>query len=278
VQRCFPSGLDEHEGTVNWGHGQGHTAGGIFSTSTVVGGGGGSTAPPPLCSVPGDDEYEMDGDNAGYEAEATFGSPMLDEVMRRLRQETLGIHADDAGATGLGRAQRRQNRRKAAQEAGGEEAAQAAAAAAAAAAADGSDGEGGAAEKADGMALVCKELLDGAIRKRTWDEEACKWVTNVMQEVEWVQCENPLCLKWRTIPVFQAEELKRQGRDEKWTCVMNKWDPEHNSCDAQAEEWDSKVEKTTEVAGLAELTGAQIVELGGRGLLVDAFCDKDNLW
>jgi len=50
----------------------------------------------------------------------------------------------------------------------------------------------------------------------------------------WVQCENPSCLKWRKIPWHVDIDLL----PEKFYCSINKWDPKGNSCDAPEDDWD----------------------------------------
>lgn len=52
----------------------------------------------------------------------------------------------------------------------------------------------------------------------------------------WVQCENPDCMKWRKIPWFVDLDLL----PEKFYCHDNEWDPAANSCDAPEEDWDAQ--------------------------------------
>jgi hypothetical protein len=50
----------------------------------------------------------------------------------------------------------------------------------------------------------------------------------------WVQCEDPSCMKWRKIPWHVDVDLL----PEKFYCKDNKWDPKANSCDAPEDDWD----------------------------------------
>lgn len=50
----------------------------------------------------------------------------------------------------------------------------------------------------------------------------------------WVQCENPKCLKWRKVPWHVDLDML----PEKFFCIDNVWNISSNSCDAPEEEWD----------------------------------------
>ena len=50
----------------------------------------------------------------------------------------------------------------------------------------------------------------------------------------WVQCENPDCLKWRKVPWH----VDVDALPEKFYCSDNKWNPTANSCDSPEDEWD----------------------------------------
>jgi hypothetical protein len=50
----------------------------------------------------------------------------------------------------------------------------------------------------------------------------------------WVQCENPNCMKWRKIPWHVDVDLL----PEKFFCKDNIWDPNANSCGAPEDDWD----------------------------------------
>jgi hypothetical protein len=53
--------------------------------------------------------------------------------------------------------------------------------------------------------------------------------------VEWVQCENPKCQKWRKLPPdISADELP-----DTWYCSMNTWNPLVASCDAPEDKTDA---------------------------------------
>ncbi|SPQ93875.1 unnamed protein product (mitochondrion) [Plasmodiophora brassicae] len=51
-------------------------------------------------------------------------------------------------------------------------------------------------------------------------------------ECHWAQCDNPRCLKWRRLP----QNLPLDALRGKWTCKMNRWDPQHSSCDDPEQE------------------------------------------
>lgn len=51
------------------------------------------------------------------------------------------------------------------------------------------------------------------------------------KEIEWVQCENPGCEKWRKLP----PSISAASLPSTWYCHMNYWDPSCASCDAPAE-------------------------------------------
>ncbi len=50
----------------------------------------------------------------------------------------------------------------------------------------------------------------------------------------WVQCENPKCLKWRKLPWHVDLDLL----PEKFFCKDNQWNPDSNSCHAPEDPWD----------------------------------------
>ncbi len=51
-------------------------------------------------------------------------------------------------------------------------------------------------------------------------------------EMRWVQCDK--CLKWRRIPT-SVSDSELEGE---WTCAMNRWDMNRNSCAAAEESYD----------------------------------------
>ena len=64
----------------------------------------------------------------------------------------------------------------------------------------------------------------------------------------WVQCENPDCLKWRKIPWHVDIDLL----PEKFFCKDNKWNPAASSCDVPEDDWDhddSLVDRDGKVEG-----------------------------
>jgi len=50
----------------------------------------------------------------------------------------------------------------------------------------------------------------------------------------WVQCENPNCLKWRKLPWHVDVDLLLEA----FFCKDNIWNPKSKSCDAPEDEWD----------------------------------------
>ena len=50
----------------------------------------------------------------------------------------------------------------------------------------------------------------------------------------WVQCEDPICMKWRKIPWFVDADLL----PERFFCKDNVWNPSGNNCDAPEDDWD----------------------------------------
>jgi hypothetical protein len=48
----------------------------------------------------------------------------------------------------------------------------------------------------------------------------------IEEDVQWVMCER--CSKWRTLPL----SVNLADLPEQWYCEMNKWDADHNNCDA----------------------------------------------
>lgn len=50
------------------------------------------------------------------------------------------------------------------------------------------------------------------------------------QQVEWVQCCNPSCGKWRSLPPYLKSSAVLDSCDRKWYCVLNSWDEAIASC------------------------------------------------
>lgn len=50
----------------------------------------------------------------------------------------------------------------------------------------------------------------------------------------WVQCENPKCMKWRKLPWHVDVDLL----PEKFFCSQNVWNPGYDNCDAPEDDWD----------------------------------------
>lgn len=55
------------------------------------------------------------------------------------------------------------------------------------------------------------------------------------QKVEWIQCSDPSCGKWRAIPPYMTSSAILEGCDNKWFCVLNSWDEAIASCGAPQE-------------------------------------------
>lgn len=55
------------------------------------------------------------------------------------------------------------------------------------------------------------------------------------QQVEWVQCCNPSCGKWRSLPPYLKPSAVLDSCDRKWYCVLNSWDEAIASCGAAQE-------------------------------------------
>ena len=72
------------------------------------------------------------------------------------------------------------------------------------------------------------------------------------RQVEWVQCENASCNKWRKLPPHMSmSDLP----DSAWYCSMNSWDPARASCDAPEETADA-AEVTLALVDSATTTAA----------------------
>jgi hypothetical protein len=63
----------------------------------------------------------------------------------------------------------------------------------------------------------------------------------------WVQCENPECMKWRKVPWHVDIDML----SEKFFCKENVWNPKSASCDAPAEDWDETTDARVEADGSA---------------------------
>ena len=55
----------------------------------------------------------------------------------------------------------------------------------------------------------------------------------------WVQCEDPKCLKWRKLPWH----VDVDSLPETFHCSDNKWDPAANTCEAPEDKWDEQDEQ-----------------------------------
>lgn len=54
------------------------------------------------------------------------------------------------------------------------------------------------------------------------------------QKVEWIQCSNPSCGKWRPLPPYMKSSAILESCN-KWYCVLNSWDEAVASCGAPQE-------------------------------------------
>ena len=63
----------------------------------------------------------------------------------------------------------------------------------------------------------------------------------------WVQCENPDCLKWRKVPWY----VDIDTLSDKFYCKDNKWNPAYASCEAPEDEWDETADAQVEADGSA---------------------------
>lgn len=55
------------------------------------------------------------------------------------------------------------------------------------------------------------------------------------QTVEWIQCSNPCCGKWRPLPTYMKSSAVLESCNSKWYCVLNSWDEAVASCGAPQE-------------------------------------------
>ena len=85
-----------------------------------------------------------------------------------------------------------------------------------------------------------------------------------VKEENWIQCENPECLKWRKVPVT-VDVLKVPSP---WTCKDNIWNPKRADCSVPEESYSQDTQYAYEVEDIA----------GTIGEYVDGFCQLDNTW
>lgn len=79
----------------------------------------------------------------------------------------------------------------------------------------------------------------------------------------WVQCEEPSCMKWRKLPWFvDMNELP-----DFFTCKDNKWKAEKASCEAAEDKWDALAERT--VLNEDQMVKREELVVGAK---FDAFC------
>eukprot|EP00578_Thalassiosira_sp_NH16_P005397 CAMPEP_0181129746 /NCGR_PEP_ID=MMETSP1071-20121207/29486_1 /TAXON_ID=35127 /ORGANISM="Thalassiosira sp., Strain NH16" /LENGTH=322 /DNA_ID=CAMNT_0023215753 /DNA_START=223 /DNA_END=1191 /DNA_ORIENTATION=- len=55
------------------------------------------------------------------------------------------------------------------------------------------------------------------------------------QKIEWIQCANPSCGKWRPLPPYMKSSAILESCNNKWYCVLNSWDEAIASCGAPQE-------------------------------------------
>ena len=74
----------------------------------------------------------------------------------------------------------------------------------------------------------------------------------VQAKINWVQCENPNCMKWRKLPFHVDIDIL----PDKFYCKDNIWNPQSNSCSAPEDVWDE--EKDALIDGEHEISKGQI--------------------
>jgi len=55
------------------------------------------------------------------------------------------------------------------------------------------------------------------------------------QKIEWIQCSNPNCGKWRPLPPYMKSTAILKSCNSHWYCVLNSWDEAMASCGAPQE-------------------------------------------
>lgn len=55
------------------------------------------------------------------------------------------------------------------------------------------------------------------------------------QKIEWIQCSNPNCGKWRPLPLYMKSSAILDSCNSQWYCVLNSWDEAMASCGAPQE-------------------------------------------
>lgn len=55
------------------------------------------------------------------------------------------------------------------------------------------------------------------------------------QKIEWIQCSNPNCGKWRPLPPYMKSSEILKSCNNKWYCVLTTWDEAVASCGAPQE-------------------------------------------
>jgi len=97
-------------------------------------------------------------------------------------------------------------------------------------------------EVVDGLQHADSDADDSDKRKkRKGKKSAAERLQSSMDEgmpaqavANWVQCENPKCMKWRKLPWHVDLDLL----PEKFYCKDNKWNPGYDHCDAPEDDWD----------------------------------------
>ena len=97
-------------------------------------------------------------------------------------------------------------------------------------------------EVVDGLQYGNSDADDSDKRKkRRGKKSAAERLQSSMDEgmpaqavANWVQCENPECMKWRKLPWHVDVDLL----PEKFYCKDNKWNPGYDNCDAPEDDWD----------------------------------------
>mmetsp|Transcript_6275 Transcript_6275/g.11158 ORF Transcript_6275/g.11158 Transcript_6275/m.11158 type:complete len:492 (-) Transcript_6275:100-1575(-) len=83
--------------------------------------------------------------------------------------------------------------------------------------------------------LRCMEKAEEMQRARQNRRHAAKPIPSASEQMEWVQCANPGCGKWRSLPRFLPSRIVMEKCNKTWYCVLNYWDDSMASCAAPQE-------------------------------------------
>lgn len=82
----------------------------------------------------------------------------------------------------------------------------------------------------------------------------------------WVQCENPACLKWRKLPWHVDIDTLA----EKFFCKENIWNPQSASCEAPQDQWDERTD------GLVDADGSAPIAVQNEEVSEGSVSDEDS--